>query len=102
MTELKTPVELLSCLDEQLFSAFEQSEQLNEDWLSARLQERAQLLHDVIEQGQLPDAMAAELIRRSRRLKETAESVQRELAERLKKMQKGRRSVQAYQTIKRS
>ncbi|MGP7733913.1 hypothetical protein N2M06_04975 [Oceanimonas sp. AH20CE76] len=92
----------LKALDEAVLAALGKTDELDEEWLSEQLRVRAQLLQQVIEQGNVTESDAAALIQRSRQLKETAEAVQRELANKLKTMQKGRRSVQAYQTVKRN
>lgn len=92
----------LKALDEAVLAALGKTDELDEEWLSEQLQARAQLLQQVIEQGSVSESEAAALVSRSRQLKEKAEAVQRELANKLKTMQKGRRSVQAYQNVKRS
>lgn len=95
-------VEELKTLDEAMLAALANPDELNEQWLSEQLQARAQLLHTIIEQGGVSEKESSELIQRSRVLKDAAEAVQRQLGEKLKTMHKGRRSVQAYQTVKRS
>ncbi|MCT7655245.1 hypothetical protein MBH78_12245 [Oceanimonas sp. NS1] len=77
-------------------------EELDENGVAEQLATRARLLQDVIELGDVSKSESAELIKRSRQLKEAAEQTQRKLGEKLKAMHKGRRSVQAYQTVKRS
>lgn len=97
-----TLIEQLQRLDELVLTALAHPDELDEQWLSEQLQERAQLLQSVIEQGNVSENESTGLIQRSRQLKEAAEAVQHQLGEKLKTMQKGRRSVQAYQNVKRS
>lgn len=95
-------LEELKALDETVLDVLANPDDLNEHWLSEQLQARAQLLRTIIEQGGVSEKESSELIQRSRVLKDAAEAVQRQLGEKLKTMHKGRRSVQAYQTVKRS
>lgn len=95
-------LEQLKALDETILAGLAQPDDLDEQWLSEQLQARAHLLQSVIKQGGVSANESAELIQRSRLLKDTAEAVQRQLGEKLKTMQKGRRSVNAYQTVKRN
>ena len=95
-------------LDHCLFAELAKADAMNEEFIAQLLAERAQLLHELL-QGELLQSEilitadeSSELIARSRKLKETAEQLQQQLGEQLKKMNKGRRSVQAYQTVKRN
>lgn len=97
-----TLMKQLKALDEGLLVAFSKPDDLNEDVLAAQLETRAHMLQRLIEQGGVSEKESSELIQRSRVLKDAAEAVQRQLGEKLKTMHKGRRSVQAYQTVKRS
>ncbi|GAA3715359.1 hypothetical protein GCM10022421_23630 [Oceanisphaera sediminis] len=99
---MTTALEQLAELDRDLLIALSNSEQLDEHWLSEQLDERATLLQAVIKQADVTPLQSSELIARSRKLKEAAEKLQKQLGERLKKMNKGRRSVQAYQSVKRN
>ncbi|WP_298717822.1 hypothetical protein [uncultured Oceanisphaera sp.] len=99
---MTTAFEQLAELDRDLLIALAHSEQLDEHWLSEQLDERATLLQAVIKQADVTPQQSSELIARSRKLKEAAEQLQQRLGEQLKKMQKGRRSMQAYQSVKRN
>lgn len=92
----------LAELDNSLFAELAKAEECDQDDLSRQLVARADLLQRVIDEGQVGALDANELISRSRRLKEAAEQLQQNLGEQLKKMQKGRRSVRAYQNVKKN
>ena len=98
MSSLKQLLELDSCL----FAELAKADECDQDSLSCQLTERAALLQLVISEGKLNASEANDLIARSRKLKDAAEQLQQQLGEQLKKMNKGRRSVQAYQTVKRN
>ena len=90
-------------LDHRLFIELAKADAMNEEYIAQQLADRAQLLQKLLQSEMLiTGAESSELIARSRKLKETAELLQRQLGEQLKKMNKGRRSVQAYQTVKRN
>ncbi|OYD25902.1 hypothetical protein [Oceanimonas baumannii] len=97
-----TLVEQLEKLDESVLAALVNPDALDEQWLSEQLQTRAHLLQQLIEQGSVSEHDSAALIQRSRQLKASAEAVKQQLGDKLKSMKKGRRSVQAYQTVKRN
>lgn len=90
-------------LDHRLFAELAKKEAVSEEYITQQLAERAHLLRKLL-QSERPITVAesSELIARSRKLKETAEQLQQQLGKQLKKMTKGRRSVQAYQTVKRN
>lgn len=98
MSSLKQLLEL----DSRLFAELAKADECDQDYLSRQLTERAALLQLVISEGKLNAGEANDLIARSRKLKDAAEQLQQQLGEQLKKMNKGRRSVQAYQTVKRN
>ncbi|MFH7565535.1 hypothetical protein [Oceanimonas smirnovii] len=87
-------------LDANLLARFSDAEQLDPTQLEQLLAERARLLALLLEQEMLSPAQVNELMERSKHLKEQAEHTRTQLAERLANMQKGRRSVGAYQKIK--
>lgn len=89
-------------LDSRLFAELAKADECDPDYLSRQLAARADLLQLVISEGKLNAGEANDLIARSRKLKDAAEQLQQQLGEQLKKMNKGRRSVQAYQTVKRN
>ncbi|PSJ46273.1 hypothetical protein C7H85_06415 [Zobellella endophytica] len=97
-----TPLDELSELDTRLLAALQQPDSLEPGWLDQQLARRAALLARVIEQAQVSAEQASELVARSRRVKEAAEQTRQWFADRLARMQKGRRSVKAYQNIKRN
>ncbi|MGB5856533.1 MAG: hypothetical protein WBH20_14905 [Oceanisphaera sp.] len=92
----------LTELDIQLFAELAKADEFDEDYFSVQLTARANLLAKVISEGSISTAESSELIARSRQLKEAAEQLQHQLGEHLKQMNKGRRSVKAYQTVKRN
>ena len=92
----------LTELDERLFIELAKADEFDEAYFELQLSNRADLLKRVIDEANINAVESSELIARSRRLKETAEQLQQRLGEKLKKMNKGRRSVQAYQTVKRN
>ena len=65
-----------------------------------RLKARAALLQQVVDEGQATEQQVQDVIKRSRQLTSLAETVKSKLGEQLKTIQKGRRSQQAYQSIK--
>lgn len=92
----------LTELDIQLFAELAKADELDEEHFAGQLVVRADLLAQVINDGNISASEANELITRSRQLKDAAEQLRRQLGEQLKSMNKGRRSVQAYQTVKRN
>ncbi|ART79742.1 hypothetical protein [Oceanisphaera avium] len=89
-------------LDARLFAELAKDDEFDQDYFEEQLIVRADLLKNVISDGNISASESSELITRSRRLKEAAEQLQQRLGEQLKQMNKGRRSVQAYQTVKRN
>lgn len=92
----------LTELDASLFAELAKSAEFNEAYFSEQLTLRADLLAQVINEGNISIAESNDLIARSRQLKAAAEQLQQQLCEQLKQMNKGRRSVRAYQTVKRN
>lgn len=91
----------LSELDTALFAALQvELSEFDDDAFDQRLKARAALLQQVINEGQVTEQQAQEVIDRSRELTNLAETVKRNLGEQLKTIQKGRRSQQAYASIK--
>ena len=89
-------------LDSRLFAELEKADGFDEEHFAEQVTARANLLAQVINEGNISAAESKDLIARSRQLKEAAEQLQQQLGEQLKQMNKGRRSVQAYQTVKRN
>lgn len=92
----------LTHLDACLFAELEKADDFDEDYFSEQLSARADLLAQVIHDGNISAEQSNDLIARSRRLKEAAEQLQHQLGEQLKQVTKGRRSVKAYQTVKKN
>ncbi|MBR9856088.1 MAG: hypothetical protein GYB38_00115 [Gammaproteobacteria bacterium] len=92
----------LTELDTSLFAELAKKAEFDQDYFARQLAIRADLLQQVISEGSISATESSELIARSRQLKEAAEQLQKQLGEQLKKMNKARRSVQAYQTVKRN
>lgn len=90
----------LNELDEQLLRSLAEPERLDYEALGPLLEIRARLLQAVIAEAVISEQEAAELVARSRRLKQAAEAVRRQLADTLATAQKGRRSTQAYAQVK--
>ncbi|MHA6963349.1 hypothetical protein [Zobellella denitrificans] len=95
-------LEQLAELDKTLLAALANIDELDQDWLGRQLALRAELLQQVIDRGDVSPEQAAELVGRSRRVKDSAEQARQLLADKLAQMQKGRRSVRAYQSVKRN
>lgn len=89
-------------LDASLFAELEKADDFDEDYFSEQLSARADLLAQVIHEGNISAEQSNDLIARSRRLKDAAEKLQHQLGEQLKQVTKGRRSVKAYQTVKKN
>ena len=96
MSAFKQLAELDTCLFTELAKAAE----FDEAYFTEQLTVRANLLAQVINEGNISIAESNDLITRSRQLKAAAEQLQQQLGEQLKHMNKGRRSVRAYQTVK--
>ena len=92
----------LTELDASLFAELAKTAEFDQDYFARQLAARADLLQQVISEGNISAAESSELITRSRQLKEAAEQLQKQLGDQLKKMNKARRSVQAYQSVKRN
>ncbi|WMC11362.1 hypothetical protein PU634_03085 [Oceanimonas pelagia] len=92
--------EQLETLDAGLLARFGAPEQLDGEQLQELLAERARLLALLLEQEMLSPGQVNALMARSEQLKQQAEHTRQRLAEQLAGMQKGRRSVGAYQKIK--
>lgn len=88
-------------LDNELLTALQvELEQFDEVAFEQRLSERAALLQLVVGEGKATEQQVQDVITRSRQLTHLAETVKSQLGEQLKTIQKGRRSQQAYQSIK--
>ena len=68
--------------------------------LNRKLSARATLLQQIQTEGNVTEQQVQEIIQRSRALTSSAEAVKHKLGEQLKVIQKGRRSQQAYQSVK--
>lgn len=90
----------LTELDASLFAELAKAAEFDEANFSEQLISRANLLAQVINEGNISIAESNDLLARSRQLKVAAEQLQQQLGEQLKQMNKGRRSVRAYQTVK--
>ncbi|MBL1378406.1 hypothetical protein [Zobellella iuensis] len=90
----------LAELDERLFTELAKVDGVDEGYLEQQLALRAELLQQVINDGRLGSAESTALIARSRQLKDAAEQLRQQLADQLKILHKGRRSVQAYKDVK--
>lgn len=97
-----TAFKQLMHLDACLFAELEKADDFDEDYFSEQLSARADLLAQVIHEGNISAEQSNDLIARSRRLKEAAEQLQHQLGEQLKQVTKGRRSVKAYQSVKKN
>ncbi|GGB45103.1 hypothetical protein GCM10011502_18010 [Oceanisphaera marina] len=89
-------------LDTRLFAELDKGDNFNDEYFAEQLTARAALLEKVIHDGRLSASEANELMARSRQLKEATEQLQQQLGEQLQQMTKGRRSVRAYQTVKKN
>lgn len=91
----------LSQLDDELVAALQVDiEEFNDSHFEQRLAERTALLQKVIAQAEATEQQVQDIIRRSRQLTHLAEAVKDKLGEQLKVIQKGRRSQQAYDSVK--
>ncbi len=95
-------LEQLQALDQSLLAEFADPEQLQAETIGARLAERARLLQLLMNTDMLDAGQVAELVERSRQLAQRAEHSRTLLAEKLAGLKKGRRSVRAYQNVKRN
>lgn len=102
-------LETIAELDSRLFAELAKADDINEEYLEQQLVKREKLLQELLQQESLQKESgktllsateASELIARSQQLKETAEQLQKKLSEQLKMMNKRRRSMQVYQTVK--
>ena len=91
----------LADLDAQLFALLQvKLEEFDDAALDAGLEQRARLLTQIVEQSEASEQEVQAIIERSRKLTLLAEAVKAQLGEQLKTIQKGRRSQQAYQSVK--
>lgn len=94
-------LEQLAELDAKLLALLQgKLEAFDDVALNAGLEQRAMLLKQVVEQGEPSEQQVQEIIKRSKELTRLAEDVKAQLAEQLKTIQTGRRSQQAYQSVK--
>ena len=91
----------LSELDSELLVALQvELNQFDDAAFNQRLNERAALLQQIVAENQATEQQVQDVIQRSRQLTSLAETVKSRLGEQLKTIHKGRRSQQAYQSIK--
>lgn len=91
----------LSELDTELLVALQvELDEFDDVAFEQRLKARAALLQQVVDEGKATEQQVQDVIKRSRQLTNLAETVKSQLGEQLKTIQKGRRSQQAYQSIK--
>lgn len=91
----------LAELDQVLFIALQvELDEFDDEAFDKHLQQRAVLVQQVAAEGTATQTQVQDIIERSRQLSSLAETVKSKLGEQLKTIQKGRRSQQAYQSIK--
>lgn len=91
----------LAVLDQALFAALQvKIEEFDDAAFAQKLSERAVLLQQIKAEGLVTEQQVQDIIQRSARLTSEAEAVKQKLGEQLKVIQKGRRSQQAYQSVK--
>ncbi|MDX1714038.1 MAG: hypothetical protein R3334_09860 [Halomonas venusta] len=91
----------LSELDSELLVALHvELNEFDDEAFNQRLHERAALLQHVVGESKATEQQIQDVIKRSRQLTSLAETVKNKLGEQLKTIHKGRRSQQAYQSIK--
>ncbi|MBO1520740.1 hypothetical protein [Oceanisphaera pacifica] len=96
-----TLLQQLSQLDDELFAALQVNiEDFDDVILAERLQKRANLLQQVVSADEATEQQVKDVIERSKQLTSMTEAVKEKLGERLQTIQKGRRSQQAYQSVK--
>lgn len=91
----------LSELDAQLLVALQVDlHEFDDVAFDKGLKERTALLQQVVTEGQATEQQVQDIIERSRQLTSWAGMVKSKLGEQLATIQKGRRSQQAYQSVK--
>ncbi|MGO4998501.1 hypothetical protein [Oceanisphaera sp. W20_SRM_FM3] len=91
----------LAELDKALFIALQvELGEFDDEAFDKHLQQRAALVQQVAAQGSATQTQVQDIIERSRKLSSLAETVKAKLGEQLSTIQKGRRSQQAYQSVK--
>ena len=91
----------LAELDKELFIALQvELGEFDDEAFNKHLQQRAALVQQVAAEGTATQTQVHDIIERSRQLTSLAETVKSKLGEQLATIQKGRRSQQAYQSVK--
>ena len=91
----------LAELDNVLFIALQvELGEFDDEAFNKHLQQRAALVQKVAAEGTAMQTQVQDIIERSRKLTSLAETVKAQLGEQLATIQKGRRSQQAYQSVK--
>ena len=91
----------LAELDKVLFIALQvELGEFDDETFNKHLKQRAALVQKVSAEGTATQAQVQDIIERSRKLTSLAETVKAKLGEQLSTIQKGRRSQQAYQSVK--
>ncbi|MDV2856436.1 hypothetical protein [Oceanimonas sp. CAM02] len=91
----------LAELDDELQAGLQvKADEFDDVAFTRKLSERAALLQQIQTEGNVTEQQVQEIIQRSRVLTSSAEAVKHKLGEQLKVIQKGRRSQQAYQSVK--
>lgn len=91
----------LTELDKALFIALQvELGEFDDEAFNKHLQQRAALVEQLAAQGTATQTQVQDIIERSRQLSSLAETVKAKLGEQLATIQKGRRSQQAYDSVK--
>ena len=91
----------LAELDNVLFIALQvELGEFDDEAFDKHLKQRAALVQKIAAQGTATQSQVQDIIERSRQLSTLAETVKAKLGEQLATIQKGRRSQQAYQSVK--
>lgn len=91
----------LAELDNVLFIALQvELGEFDDEAFDKHLKQRAVLVQKLAAEGTATQTQVQDIIERSRQLSRLAETVKSKLGEQLATIQKGRRSQQAYQSVK--
>ncbi|AEY02441.1 hypothetical protein GU3_13440 [Oceanimonas sp. GK1] len=93
----------LELIDERLVQELDKEEELDETLIQSELSSRARILDELnilITSGAIPVSDVSKLIERSKNLKDKSEKLQNKLGNKLKEINKGKRLVKAYNSIK--
>lgn len=91
----------LAELDKTLLIALQaEPSEFDDETFNKHLQQRAALVQQVAAEGTATQTQVQDIIERSRQLSSLAETVKAKLGEQLATIQKGRRSQQAYESVK--